>query len=86
MRKPKVPKKSIKRKILGKVVPTREEAAVLKGYTYGMSAKEIGVSMNMPDEKVGRYMGNLYEKWHTLENMRRETSTSASRKIDAFRK
>ena len=52
-----------------KVIPTREETEVLEGYTFGMSTREIAISMDIPVVKVSQHIGNLYEKWHGLEDM-----------------
>ena len=52
-----------------KVVPTQEELEILKGYYLSMSPEEIAISMGIPDDEVGQYVGNLYKKLHTLEAM-----------------
>jgi len=53
-------------------IPTRQELEVLKGLTYGMSLEEIGKSLDKPVEIVSQDVGSLIQKWHRLEDGRRQ--------------
>jgi hypothetical protein len=65
----------------GKYIPTRTELEILKGYTYGMSREEIATSMDIPVEDIERCTGNLYDKWHGLENMWKEKHLRSRRAV-----
>lgn len=58
------------------IIPNRDEVEVLEGYTYGMSPEQIATSTGLPIVKVSRCTGNLYKKWHKLEDKARTRSSS----------